>query len=434
VQGIARPPSAWRIFPQRGTGPLNSRPDELLLSAADADLIAAPNPSRAILFLAIASFSGAATTRIMDAILPQIAHEFSVTIGAVAFVATAYAFAYGAFQLVFGPLGDRFGKYRVIMFACIGSAVTTFACVFATSLYGIATARLFSGMMAAAIVPLSIAWVGDVVSAEDRQPILARFMSGQILGLLAGQIGGGVLGEFFGWRSAFLAIGVVYLFAVAGLWFEMTRNPAVARSSSTGTASLWSTLQTFARLVHRPVVRFTLAMVTIEAFAMFGAFTYVGASLRYRFGFDFATVGLYLALYCVGGLVYVSVSRRLIRRLGPGRLSFYGTVLVAITYAAMAMTPVHYVYIPAIAVMGLGFYMLHNTLQTMATQMAPDARGSAVALFATFYFLAQAVGVYLAGMVIDRYGVAPVFLTAAVLLLALGFILMRYMPEEFKTG
>ncbi|MEC7258614.1 MAG: hypothetical protein VXW58_12415, partial [Pseudomonadota bacterium] len=48
---------------------------------------------RVILFLAMASFAAAATTRVMDTILPQMALEFQTTIGSVAFVATAYAFA-----------------------------------------------------------------------------------------------------------------------------------------------------------------------------------------------------------------------------------------------------------------------------------------------------------------------------------------------------
>jgi YNFM family putative membrane transporter len=394
---------------------------------------AVPSQARAIFFLSIAAFAAAGTTRVMDAILPQIAQEFNVTIGAVAFVATAYAFTYGAFQLVFGPLGDRYGKYRVILFACIGSAVTTYVCAFAGSVAGIAGARLASGMMAAAIVPLAIAWVGDVVAAGERQHILARFLSGQILGLLAGQIGGGVLGEYFGWRSAFLFIGTVYLLAVAGLIFEMISNPATRAPKAGGNASFWQTWNAFLRLTSRPVVRFVLAMVAIEAFAMFGAFTYIGASLHYRFGFDFATIGLFLATYCLGGLFYVSQSRRLIGFLGPAKLAFWGTVLVAVTYVTIAITPVSWVYLPAIAVMGLGFYMLHNTLQTFATQMAPDARGSAVAIFATCYFLAQAVGVYLAGLVIDLYGTAPVFLLAAVILLGLGFIIHRFMPAALKN-
>jgi YNFM family putative membrane transporter len=64
--------------------------------------------------------------------------------------------------------------------------------------------------------------------------------------------------------------------------------------------------------------------------------------------------------------------------------------------------------------------MLHNTLQTNATQMTPEARGLAVSTFANVLFLGQAAGVWLAGQVIDRSGFAPVFVAAGVALLAVG--------------
>ena len=403
---------------------LDAAPDVLAEDGARAAAV----QSRAVFFLAIAAFAASSTTRVMDAILPQLAREFSVTIGSVAFVATAYAFTYGAFQLVFGPLGDRYGKFRIILIACIGSTVTTFLCAFAGSIAEIAVARFASGMVAAAIVPLSIAWVGDNVPAHERQPVLARFMSGQILGLLAGQIGGGVMGEYFGWRSGFVLIGSVYICAVAGLVSEVIRNPATRGGGSGSRESFWQTWRTFALLTTHPVVRFVLMAVALEAFAMFGAFTYVGAALHLQFGFNFATIGLMLAAYCLGGLFYVTQSRRLIGFFGPARLAFWGAVLVAGAYAALALTAVSWIYPPAIAIMGLGFYMIHNTLQTFATQMAPDSRGSAVAMFATCYFLAQAVGVLLAGKVIDHFGVAPIFAAAALLILALGVFIRTAMP------
>ena len=51
---------------------------------------------------------------------------------------------------------------------------------------------------------------------------------------------------------------------------------------------------------------------------------------------------------------------------------------------------------------GLGFYMLHNTLQTNATQMSPEARGTAVGLFSAALYLGQTAGVAAAAPVIDR--------------------------------
>ncbi|WP_189681623.1 MFS transporter [Seohaeicola zhoushanensis] len=388
---------------------------------------------RIIRYLAIASFAAAATTRVMDAVLPQIALEFGVNIGSVAFVATGYAFTYGLFQLVFGRLGDRYGKFRVITWAGVASCLMTLACAFSTTLTGIALARLLSGVAAAAIVPLAIAWIGDAVPHEERQPLLAKFMSSQILGLLAGQVGGGVMGEYFGWRSTFLLIAAIYVLAVAGLVIARLRGGASVGTGG-GSGGVRATIQTFSRLLRDPVVRFVLLAVSIEAFAMFGAFTYVGAALRFRFGFDFAMVGAFLASYCIGGLVYVTQSSRLFALLGNRKLPFIGSLIVAATYFGLAMTQIAWTAVPLIAAMGLGFYMIHNSLQTMATQMAPDVRGSSVAIFATFYFLSQAVGVQLAGFVIDRAGAAAVFVAAAVIFLGLGVLLLTRLPISLHAG
>ena len=53
--------------------------------------------------------------------------------------------------------------------------------------------------------------------------------------------------------------------------------------------------------------------------------------------------------------------------------------------------------------------MLHNTLQTHATQMLPEARGTAVAGFSSALFLGQSAGVALAAPIVDRAGAPPVF-------------------------
>ena len=65
--------------------------------------------------------------------------------------------------------------------------------------------------------------------------------------------------------------------------------------------------------------------------------------------------------------------------------------------------------------------MLHNTLQTNATQMTPEARGTAVAIFSSALYLGQTLGVAAAALVVDRFSAVPVFLFTAVALPALGW-------------
>jgi predicted MFS family arabinose efflux permease len=72
-------------------------------------------------------------------------------------------------------------------------------------------------------------------------------------------------------------------------------------------------------------------------------------------------------------------------------------------------------------ILGLGFYMLHNTLQSNATQMAPEARGLGVSLFAFALFIGQSLGVALAAPVIDYSGAPAVYLVAAAILPAIAF-------------
>jgi predicted MFS family arabinose efflux permease len=69
--------------------------------------------------------------------------------------------------------------------------------------------------------------------------------------------------------------------------------------------------------------------------------------------------------------------------------------------------------------------MLHNTMQTNATQMTPQARGTAVALFSSAIFVGQTAGVATGALVIDRAGAVPLFLTAAAALPALALWFAR---------
>jgi predicted MFS family arabinose efflux permease len=89
-------------------------------------------------------------------------------------------------------------------------------------------------------------------------------------------------------------------------------------------------------------------------------------------------------------------------------------VLVAVSYATVALSTNWWWAIPACFVSGLGFYMLHNTLQINATQMAPERRGAAVAAFAAAYFIGQSAGIAVEGLLIPTVGTSGVILIGAV--------------------
>ena len=77
--------------------------------------------------------------------------------------------AYGVLQMFFGPVGDRYGKYRVVSVATFACALGSAGAVMAQSLDMLVLCRALSGAAGAGIVPLSMAWIGDTVPYERRQ-------------------------------------------------------------------------------------------------------------------------------------------------------------------------------------------------------------------------------------------------------------------------
>src|SRR5262249_4475362 len=170
-----------------GVSPLSFRPAPLLVSASPAEKV----PTRSIILLAVAGFASQAMVRVTDSLLPQIAADFGTTVGEASIVVAAYAVSHGTIQLIIGPVGDRFGKYRTVTVMCALAAILVALCGTVQSLSALALARFASGAAAGWIIPLSMAYVGDVTPYERRQPVLARYLSGQIFGQLFGQAAGG---------------------------------------------------------------------------------------------------------------------------------------------------------------------------------------------------------------------------------------------------
>ncbi len=381
------------------------------------------------MLLAVAGFASQAQVRVTDSLLPQIAADFHTTVGAAAMVVTSYAIAHGSIQLVIGPVGDRFGKYRTVALMCAIGAVLVALCGMAASLSQLAMARLATGAAAGWVIPISMAYVGDVTPYERRQPILARYLTGQILGQLFGQAAGGVLGDLMGWRNVFFVLAGMFALATVGLAFELISNP-LTRAPSHPDETTRGFVADYIAVLSNPFARVVVASAFIEGAIVWGAFAYIGAHLHARFGLSFTLVGVTVACFGVGGLMYAALVKPLVYRLGQTGLAVAGGFIITAAYVELATGPVWWLAPPATMAIGLGFYMLHNTLQVNATQMTPEARGTAVAIFSSAIFVGQTAGVASGALVIDRLGAAPLFLGAA----ALVPVLAIWFAHELKKN
>ena len=384
----------------------------------------APIPAITIWALSLAAFASGISLRLTDPLLPRFAAEFGVTVGRAAAVITSFSVAYGLSQLFFGPVGDRFGKYRVIAWACAACAVTASLCGLAQGFGQLVAARLVAGATAAAVIPLAMAWIGDVVPYERRQPVLARFLIGQILGVSAGVWLGGFTADHLNWRVPFFAIGLGFALISASVFRLMRRLPARALTlHHVEGHALSRMVGEFGQVLAQPWARIVLATVFLEGALLYGVFAFIATHLHQVFGLSLSTAGSMVMLFGIGGLLFALTSAWLVRRLGEAGLAAGGGMLMTAALLAIGLAPVWWWAIPACFVVGLGFYMLHNTLQINATQMAPERRGAAVSAFASSFFLGQATGVAVFGLFVGRFGTAPLIVTGAgaLLCVALNF-------------
>ena len=372
-------------------------------------------PRGALLALSVSAFGSGISMRVSDPLLPGLAKEFSMTLGHAALVITVFAIAYGFSQLIFGPLGDRFGKYRVIAWGTLACGLTTALCALAPNFELLLVARAMAGASAATIIPLAMAWIGDVVSYERRQPILAIFMIGQVLGISSGVLLGGYAADHLHWRVPFEAIAVYFALGGAFLLWNNSRLPLEAKKTNLVQGSAFKrTVSEFAQVLAVPWARVVLLTVFAEGASIFGAFAFMVTHIHQVHSIPLAMAGQVVMLFGLGGLLFAVSAYYLVHRLGEIGLCRWGGVLVAVSYITVAESSNWWWAMPACFLAGLGFYMLHNTLQINATQMAPERRGAAVAAFAASYFIGQSAGIAMSGFLIPSIGTSGVILMGAV--------------------
>jgi predicted MFS family arabinose efflux permease len=370
--------------------------------------------------IGLAAFSSMASMRICDPMLIELGREFEAGPGEASRVISAFAVSYGLLQLLYGPLGDRIGKLRVIVLATFACALFSAMTSMAPTLDLLVASRVAMGAAAAGIVPLSIAWIGDQVAYDKRQETLARLMGATLSGMMAGQWFGGFAAQNLGWRTAFMVLSGFFLVAAVVLHRNVRAHHHGQAVGSANAVSFPTYFRNSWQLLRMPRVRWVLSVTVLEGALAYGTLAFIPSRLVNAFGFSMAGAGGVMILYGLGGLMYSQLAKRWLALLGEKGLALAGGSLIACGLLVLAWATQPWQAAGACFFAGLGFYMLHNTLQTQATQMAPESRGMAVSLFACVLFFGQSLGVLVIATRAEAGTLATAFSIVAVAMLLLG--------------
>jgi predicted MFS family arabinose efflux permease len=358
------------------------------------------NPNALLAVLGLTGFAANIAIRIVDPIVPLLAREFDVAISAVALLSTAYTLPYALGQPILGPLGDTLGKAKVMSSALFVLAIALVASMFASDVTTLAICRGVSGLAGGACIPLAIAMIGDRFPLEERQLALSRYLLAVIFGQLSGAPMAGLLSETIGWRPVFGIAAIIAL--AAGIAVRMMIKPR--RDAVRPPFNLSAIRANYARILANPLAKYCYGAVAAEGAFIYGFLPYVAALLEQRGAGGVKEAGFVVAGIGCGGLLFNLVIPRMLKNTSRTRVMAAGSIVILLGMVGVGTSPTWPIEMAAFTVVGLGFYMLHTGIQIEATELAPDARGSAVALHAFSLFLGMAVGPVFYGVLIPVIG------------------------------
>jgi len=278
---------------------------------------------RLILILGLAGFVVWADNWVVSPILPAIAKSIGVPPAQAGLLISAYMIPFALFQLVFGPLSDRYGKKQVINFSMVFFTVGTGLCGFGIGLYDLAVYRAITGVFAASVMPISVAFIGDVVPMERRQQAIGTFLGIAFLGQGLSMAIGGSIAYFVSWRGVFFVYAGLAVLATLLLYFAGRQAPSKKNPNS-------QYLSPYLDLVRNRRSLMVYVVILIEGILIIGSFSYLGAYTEYQFKFNYLAIGLTLTAFGAGTVITGRLVGKIVPRIGRKNTLILGIALAMI--------------------------------------------------------------------------------------------------------
>lgn len=365
------------------------------------------------------------TQRSLDPMLLTLAADLHRSFHETALLVSATNFPYAAGQLFLGAVGDAVGKARLILWCVAGLALALTACAFATDYTTLMIARAATGAFAGGIFPVALALVGDRTALSERQIAISRLLMIALVGQILGAAMAGLLVDLVGWRVVF-AINA----ATAAIGFLAASYSLRGIQENRRRLTLSGMIGGYRAVLANPVAKLVLLTTMGEGAVAFGLFPFIGPLLIERGIGGAFEAGVIIGAFSIGGILYTLNVRRLITHLGQRRMLIGGGIVVGLAYAVTAL-PLPWQGLALLYFFaGFGFFMMHNTLHTVATELAPGARGAALALFAGLLLFGAAVGPAVGGWLSDYTGYTALLIGGGLIYTAIALNVARVLTRE----
>ena len=380
-----------------------------------------------LLALWLMMFAAGSQTMIMTPILPIVQAQFEVPSVYLGTLVSAYSIMLGLCALVTGPLSDAAGRRRILMIGTGAMCVTLFLHYFVTDYVSLLVIRILSGMAAGILSGVAPAYIGDHFPPERRGWANGVVMTAIAMGQIVGIPGGTLLADRFDFAAPFVFFSIPMVLSFV-LVCTLAQQPAVAR---TPISSIGSVIRRYADMFTTPATAAAIGAYSMMFMGIAFYVIYLVVWIKEAFG---VTGGDIASLFVVSGIASVIVgpwAGRLSDRIGRKVMVVSACLglFVLMSLTTIVMTDFWVAYPLFFTIMVLVSARM-GPFQAMLSEIVPaERRGSLMSLSIATGQLAMGICSAAAGIVYTQVGYVFSSIIGGAGMLAMGYIIWRFIPE-----
>ena len=316
---------------------------------------------------------------ILNVALPTLQDEFSASASKLQWMVDSYLLVFAGLLLVFGTLGDRFGRKLALQAGVSIFGLASLGALVADSADQVIAVRAAMGVGAALIMPATLSIIANLFTGEERGKAIGIWAALAAVGIGLGPLTGGLLLEWFGWSSVFmvnvpfaaaaLLLGIRYVpesrdprpgsfdllgaaLSTAGfsiLVYSIIEAPergwtsGLVLGSLTASVALLGFFLWWERRIKEPMLdlgffrsaRFSVgtAAVSVAFFALLGGIFALTQYLQFAHGYSAIEAGAIMTPIALGLMMGAGSSSKAVRRLGTARVVAIGLTGLAFLLA-----------------------------------------------------------------------------------------------------
>lgn len=328
------------------------------------------------------------------------------------------------FSPIWGRIGDKYGRKKILTFSAIGLGLSVFLMGFATSIWQLFILRMFMGIFTG-FIPMSQAFISVQTPKEIAGRVLGTLQTGSITGTLMGPLLGGYLADLFGYSATFkwtsitiFLSAVIVLFGIKEITLKVT-NEAEQK--------LYSSKEVIMYIIRQPVLLVVMLISALVQIAHFSIQPILPLYVAELNGLENIALvsGMTFSIAGLGNLFMAKRWGSLGDKIGYTKILIFLLFMAGIFYLPGAFVTNVWQLIGLRFILGIAIGGIIPVRIAYIRQEAPlSMQGEVLGYNTSLRFLGNVIGPALGGILAGFFGISSVFFVTSGLLILSGFILV----------